>query len=682
MSFCRESWNEIDNSLFDKDVCRNILESLLVKLGFFSDVVKAIELNSAEDINKIKLKMLLDKEISQYKGIRNIVIKWLSPIISQSKPLKKHGDFNKSLSEAKKKKEEKKYEFLNKNPVNDHDAFQAVSKQIDGIKKALTQYKMPQARKYTEQLVSQQVRNNDSTYAAKSLCNISSYAIDVYQKSFSLELNLRAVELAPEDGWAWCALADSYISLRQFSDASNALDKALSKGEGFYAAYAKIRILQLEDKTEDAIAAYTELLELYTDHENAWHIYLGLGNAYREREEYEQSEECFINGIRLFPQNSEIVCALAKLYLSVGRLDESLELYRQACGFSTRSIVSYLGVGDVYKEKADYKNSHDAYKEAQKNYPDNIDSYKRIASILRLQRRPKKSLSIYDTMKEKFPYDYSGFVEKAYALSELKKFNKAKKEFVEAEEKYNIDIGFRIKYAKLLKEIGSFKSSLQMFSQICNDYPNNLRAKLGQADLLKELGKFDDAIKFYDNINDKKHSLSIAISKAAIFVNEGRYSDVSTLLPNIIPKTKAEWVAYHIQGMAFLKQGDLKAAISKFKHGIENVPFFTQRQYFHTALAVAQLKDKRFDSAIETIKNIDSPITNVIKLHAFCGSNRFKEAKAVYREMHNVEQNNIVSLRDELGSHFGLNKHDQTRTGSWIHEQECNLLTIDVSLAA
>ena len=84
--------------------------------------------------------------------------------------------------------------------------------------------------------------------------------------------------------------------------------------------------------------------------------------------------------------------------------------------------------------------------------------------------------------------------------------------------------------------------------------------------------------------------------------------------------------AWHVKDGEYVEAGThildfetdkITEAISHFKNGARDVPFSEEKPYFINALAIAYLKEKDFNNALHIVEEIDKPISNVIKLHAF-----------------------------------------------------------------
>ena len=91
---------------------------------------------------------------------------------------------------------------------------------------------------------------------------------------------------------------------------------------------------------------------------------------------------------------------------------------------------------------------------------------------------------------------------------------------------------------------------------------------------MKELGHLEEALSAYEKDAElNSYNLGARFSKAAILVVMGRFEEAEGLLPTEAPRTRDEWIAYHIRGMILLRSGNLDDAFEIFKTGLESNPF-------------------------------------------------------------------------------------------------------------
>lgn len=676
----RNSWEKISPHYFEDKDTKSFLENSFVEMGFFYGASMALLSVDEGAMNKVKLSAWISNSLKDIKGYRDIVSAWLNPI-TPNKKLGGSKNFANLLAAAeekdrKNKESRNKKEFYKKETSN-HQAFLQATKQIDEIKSQLRKVRLSQAQKYTEELIYSQLDNNDAPYLAKSLCNIAKYAYDVHQKSFSLHLNERAVKIFPEDGFAWSALAENYILFGRYDEAAEALTKANLYGEELFADSASLRILKFKGEYEQAIEKYLAIIPKHSSSEEQWNLIEGLADAYVSIGEYEKATQKLIEGIEKFPMQPDLKCSLANLYFLLGKFSDAHKVFEDAAKLEAAPMEAFIGITHLYKEQDQYKEALETIIKAKALFPDGIELYSEEADIYKLMGMTSKALQLYAKMQEIFPYDYRGFTNSAVIYADLKKSERAKQEFFKARAlEIEKDIGFEIRYARLLKSMGMYKDALQLYSELLNKNPHNLSLRLGQADLFKELGYYDEALKIYTSIPEGRVDRVKNISMAAIYTALGQYANALQLLPASRPQTKSDWVAYHVRGMALIKAGKMDEASQHFEGILEKIPFAQQRSYFKYAMALLHIKGREFAEAIEVLAVSETPISNVIKLHAYCGLNKLKEAKETYDKINDNNPDNIIYLRNEIGAHYRLNQNAHGHDGKWIYEQECNSVAV------
>jgi tetratricopeptide (TPR) repeat protein len=173
--------------------------------------------------------------------------------------------------------------------------------------------------------------------------------------------------------------------------------------------------------------------------------------------------------------------------------------------------------------------------------------------------------------------------------------------------------------------------------------------------------------------NPKKQNAQYA--KAAVLVAMGRFAEGLILLPKEEPKTRDEWIAYHIRGMILLRTGNVSDAITLLERGLRENPFADQHQYFENALAVANLRLKRFEHALRFLGQAQTSLSDVIRIHAFGAARQLENARKAYQRVESACPAPLASLRDTLAARYGLKQGGVRCNWNWVFEEECrNLL--------
>ncbi|MBL7140087.1 MAG: tetratricopeptide repeat protein, partial [Planctomycetes bacterium] len=229
------------------------------------------------------------------------------------------------------------------------------------------------------------------------------------------------------------------------------------------------------------------------------------------------------------------------------------------------------------------------------------------------------------------------------------------------------------------KHMERFDDALQAYDGIVAEFPYNVFAWSARADLLKELGHLHSAIEAYDKVierpwNPKKQGAQVA--KAAIFAAMGRWGDAERLLPKGEPRTRDDWIALHVRGMILLRSGRLSDSVALFEKALNEIPFANERKYFESALVVANLRLKRFGEAVRALGQDQSPLMNVLRIHAFGAAKRIEDARAAYDSSEGHGPPALVELRNALAVQFGLRSGARRRGWTWFFEQECRAILL------
>ncbi len=197
----------------------------------------------------------------------------------------------------------------------------------------------------------------------------------------------------------------------------------------------------------------------------------------------------------------------------------------------------------------------------------------------------------------------------------------------------------------------------------------------GRAEVLKALGRLDEALQEYDRtIQEFPHSEVPRNGKASTLVMLGRYKEALRLLPSGSPRTREEWIAFHIRGMAHMKRGQLQVAVRIFERGIRENPWSDERTYFRSALAMARLRRNELRKATETLGDQPGVLCDVLRIHAFGRLGQKKRVRESLERLKGNRQPFLAPLRNELAARYVRGRGGGRRSSRWIFNQECALL--------
>jgi tetratricopeptide (TPR) repeat protein len=472
-------------------------------------------------------------------------------------------------------------------------------------------------------LADQQLRDGEATHFVKSLCSLATKAQECGQVEFALRLNGYARSLPVSDPVVFASHGEILRALGRLDDALAAYDAAVARfPNDAVAPNGRAETLREHGRLEEALAAYDAAVERFPDNAVAR---MGRAETLRELGRLEEALAAYDAAVERFPDNAVARNGRAETLRALGRLEEALAAYDAAVERFPDNVVARNGRAETLRALGRLEEALAAYDAAVERFPDNVVARNGCAETLRDLGRLEEALSAYDGAVERFPNDvvarngraetlrelgrledalsaYDGAVERfpdnavarngrAETLRDLGRLDDALSAYDAAIERFPNDAVARNGRAETLRELGRLDDALSAYDAAVERFPDNAVARTGRAETLRELGRLDDALAAYDGAIERFPNNAYAQrGKAAILVQLSRFAEARGMLPTAPPKTSGDWIAAHIVAMSYLREGDVAAAVSRLRHGLENCPFNASRPYFATALAVAELR--------------------------------------------------------------------------------------------
>jgi tetratricopeptide (TPR) repeat protein len=285
------------------------------------------------------------------------------------------------------------------------------------------------------------------------------------------------------------------------------------------------------------------------------------------------------------------------------------------------------------------------------------------------------ALMAYADAKKSFPYEPFAFIGYADVLKDKGNLEEALAHYEEAISKFPQDVRCRTGRANVLRAAGKFADALQAYDRNVRDFPYDLYSLCGRAYLLKELAQYDEALKAFDAVIERRKDYAFAnYAKAAIYVIMGHFVEAQALLPDTVPQTSAEWVAFHIRGMIYLKQDRLDEALDIFTKGSLQTPFYREQKYFENALAATKIRMKRFQEAVKIVRGAEGAIAHLLQIHSYSELGLRDAAATAYAAVNDNLPPPIVMLRNELGARYNITGRRAAHNAGWIFEKEMEVL--------
>ncbi len=292
------------------------------------------------------------------------------------------------------------------------------------------------------------------------------------------------------------SLGWSYLKLGKYDLAKNNLEEAVefSKQKGIASddVYLGLASLYYEIKVYDqAMAAYTQLIENFADSSRLPEAYLGRANIYYQQQKYSEAISDYQQVIAQFVNNSayqEIVekayFGLAWSYLKIGKVDESIKTFQAIKDQSTSKTIKISAltqIGDAYQDLGELEKAVTVYDQILRDYPDSVYAdyvqYRQGIALLKMERIEAATLS-FQGLQANFPQ--SKYIHDTYyylALAYFKKGNwAAAKQYINDFIK-NLpamdSLESQAYYILALSEFNTenYEEALNIFQQIIKKYP-------------------------------------------------------------------------------------------------------------------------------------------------------------------------------------------------------------------
>ena len=193
----------------------------------------------------------------------------------------------------------------------------------------------------------------------------------------------------------------------------------------------------------------------------------------------------------------------------------------------------------------------------------------------------------------------------------------------------------------MLRELNRLPEALRAYEQTLAQHPENAVAKNGRATVLMHLKRFEEAL------------AQISISN---------------------PVSRQDWIGYHLKGMIYLRMGDWKSARGIFAQGVTANLRPKEAGYYHTALALCELRDRRWDASLKCLEAVVVPRlqepANVIRAHIFGASSRPRDCEASLTTLGRFPSTRVHIVAEEIRHRFLENAPRQDEQWLLAREEE------------
>jgi tetratricopeptide (TPR) repeat protein len=696
----RAAWDTLPAELFADANDRADFESVLEETGAFRVLAMASGgTTSRHSKGEAQLRLLSDRRYQAFANSRKILVEWTRAIPS-APPMS--AEFN--CGEPDEAEQERRQNRLPK--VAAYEAFQNVNRQKEAILDQLGKRNFQQVERFVDELVRDQLSQERSDLAAKSLCDLAKSAKELGFTGYQLEWSSRAREICPSDPWVHNQFADALLGhgqlaeslevyasvIRDFPENAVARNgkadvlKALGRLPESLEAYAATAcefpadVVARVGKAEvlKALGRFSESLEVYAatvrDFPESVVARSGKAEVLKAMGRLPEALEAYAATVRDFPENVVAKNGKAEVLKAMGRLQEALDAYAATdCGFP-ESVVARNGKAEVLKAMGRLPEALDTYAATVRDFQENVVARSGKAEVLKAMGRLPEALDAYDATVRDFPEDVVARNGKAEVLKAMGRLPEALHAYTTTIHDFPEDVVARNGKAEVLKAMGRLPEALDVYAATAHDFPGDVVARDGKAEVLKAMGRLPEALDAYEAaVRDFPNNAVARTGMATLLVLLTRYEEAAALVRTDQTQTRDEWIGLHIRASIKLKQNSFDEADRLLAQGAP-CPWADVRSRFIGARAVLRMKRKQLKEADAMIRSEHSLESKVIQIDVYRRMNKLSEAKAVLRELRDCSVAKIVEISRDLERNMGRGK--RTVSDEEFSNREIELLLI------
>ena len=482
----------------------------------------------------------------------------------------------------------------------------------------------------------------------------------------------QAIRNFPNSVVARSGRAETLCAMNRLDEALAAYNEAIRDFPAdIFARNGRAETLCAMNRLDEALAAYDQAIRDFPDNVVAR---TGRAETLRAMNRLDEALDAYDEAIRNFSGNVVARNGRAETLRAMNRLDEALAAYDEAIRDFPEDVVARNGRAETFRAMNRLDEALDAYDQAIRDFPADIFARSGRAETLRAMNRLDEALAAYNEAIRAFPGDVVARNGRAETLRAMNRLDEALDAYNEAIRAFPDNVVARNGRAETLRAMNRLDEALDAYDEAIRDLPNSVVTRSGRAETLRAMNRLGEALDAYDEaIRDFPAEVVARNGRAWVLALLGRTHEALESLPVSFPVTAQDWIGFHMRGMIQLRRGDADTAIQTFQKGIELDANPSQRDFFCSALAVAQLRKKQYQMAREVIASIARPSlqveVNLLNLHAFGALGDQNRAREAYELLSRRAPPQTLELAGELQRRYIFRlapRHDD----DWVLQAE------------
>lgn len=312
--------------------------------------------------------------------------------------------------------------FSNHPDLSNHEMFSMVRKQIEGIRKLLLVSNRSVVDKAVGELLAFHQHHGEKEHLAKSLCALTTIALEANEPHIANTLSLRALSLEVDDVVVYNNRAEVLKQLGRLAEAQNAYEEVLKRyGTLAYALCGYADVLKDRGDFETAMKVYTSAHESFPDDPVPSNGIVGVLVAQEKMEE--ALSRARFNAERF----SDVVSRgiLGGILRQMGRYAESVRILEAVVRDFPFDRHAWYGIIRSLRYAGESRRALEYCDEYQKRFPDYPAPLLVRGETLRAMGRFEESLEVYSKTLRQFPEHRPAQIGKASILLLLDRYQEA-----------------------------------------------------------------------------------------------------------------------------------------------------------------------------------------------------------------------------------------------------------------
>jgi tetratricopeptide (TPR) repeat protein len=345
---------------------------------------------------------------------------------------------------------------------------------------------------------------------------------------------------------------------------------------------------------EEAVSCFLEALRINPDDDE---VHNNLADAYKNQGKLDEAVREYQEVLRLNPDSSRPHKDMGDVYKAQGKSDEAVREYREALGIDPDNFDALKKLGDLYENQGKLDEAVREYREVLKLNPGSGSAHRFLGDVYRTQGKFDEALKEYQQVLRLNPDD-------RYLHYNLGEVYQAQGKLDEAIREYREELRIN-PYDEVvldtLREVyqaqGKPNEAIRLYQEVLRLSPDSswAHSDIGQA--YKHLGKYDEAIKEYREalrIDPNRARLHVAIGD--IYKTQGKFDEAVKECQEALSLKPDEGLAYLVLGEVYQAQGKYDEAIKEYREALRIDPNY---DWAHYNLGDVYKAQEKLDEAIK-----------------------------------------------------------------------------------